>query len=76
MLCVSEVCLDAGSWYTGNTLPWHGRVAGPIPAESTLRSAKQSYEVARPQVLEECPQRSFSEVGLDLNVLLLCAQAY
>jgi len=32
--------------------------------------------VARPQVLEECPQRSFSEVGLDLNVLLLCAQAY
>ena len=29
--------VNRGSWYTGNTLPWHGRVAGPIPAESTQR---------------------------------------
>jgi hypothetical protein len=32
----SEAYSDKGSWYTGNTLPWHGRIAGPIPAESTL----------------------------------------
>lgn len=24
-----------GPWYTGNMLPWHGRVAGSIPAGST-----------------------------------------
>ena len=43
-----RTCFDKGSWYTGNTLPWHGRVAGPIPAESTLRPS--GYEVALPQV--------------------------
>lgn len=27
--------IGEGSWYTGNTLPWHGRVGGSIPLEST-----------------------------------------
>ncbi len=28
--------LILGPWYTGNTLPWHGRVRGPIPLGSTI----------------------------------------
>ena len=26
---------NLGPWYTGNMLPWHGRVRGPIPLGST-----------------------------------------